>query len=158
MKIELVLNTPNASDEIAELDAYIREQNIRGMMTQVAERNPQPGEMSVGDYLPVIQMILGSTATAAGIKGLFDLIKAYFELQKNKTSSNAEIEKAKIGANAEVEKAKILASAEIEKAKIEQKVAFNFDLPEGKKVLELHSFDEKERALFDKTIDQAVKK
>lgn len=148
MKIELVLNTANAADEVVVLDAYIREQNLKGMMTKVAERDPQPGEMSVGDYLPIIQMIVGSTATAAGIKGLFDLIKTYFELQKNKTTVNAEIEKAKIAAN-----------AEIEKAKIEQKVALNFESKDGKKIsVELHTFDEKERELFAKTIDQVFEK
>jgi len=134
MKIELVLNTTNAADEITGLNDYIREQNLKGIMTKVAERDPQPGEMSAGDYMPIIQMILGSTVVAAGVKGIFDIIKNYFDLQKEK----------------------IKAEADKEKTKIEQhKIAFTVETKEGEKVnLQFSSFDEKERAHFFNAIDQ----
>lgn len=163
-----MLHTPNATDEIVILNDYIREQNLKGMMIQLTERPPQPGEMSVGDYMPFIQMLFGSAATAAGIKGLFDLIKAYFDLKKHKISAGTELEKAKIAANAELEKTKAAAAAEVEKAKItagaeaakanaEAKATLNFELPNGKKVaVALNTFDETERALFIKTLNEAL--
>lgn len=168
MTIALILNTPDNADEIVILNDYIREQNLKGMMTQLTERPPQPGEMSVGDYMPFIQMLFGSAATAAGIKGLFDLIKAYFDLKKHKISAGTELEKAKIAANAELEKTKITTAAELEKAKITvnaetaqanagSKATLNFELPSGKKVaVALNTFDETERALFIKTLNEAL--
>ncbi len=129
MKIELVLNTENATDEITGLNDYIREQNLKGIMTRVAERKPLPGEMSAGDYLPIIQCVLGSTVVAAGVKGLFDLIKNYFELQKEKIKTKAE----------------------------QHKIAFNLETKDGKKInLQFSAFDEKERADFLKTIDGLI--
>lgn len=131
MKIELVLNTANAADEITGLNDYIREQNLKGIMTKVAEREPLPGEMSAGDYLPVVQLILGSTVVAAGVKGLFDLIKNYFELRKEKV-----------------------------KAELEQhKIAFTIETKDGEKVnLQFSAFNEEERKHFFNTIDQVFKK
>lgn len=37
MKLELVLNTENATDEIVLLNDYIGEQNLEGMMTHSAK-------------------------------------------------------------------------------------------------------------------------
>lgn len=131
MKIELVLNTANAADEITGLNDYIREQNLKGIMTKVAEREPRPGEMSAGDYMPIIQMILGSTVVAAGVKGIFDIIKNYFELRKEKIKATVE----------------------------QHKIAFTVETQDGKKVnLQFSSFDEKERKQFFNAIDQVFEK
>lgn len=131
MKIELVLNTENATDEITGLNDYIREQNLKGIITKVAEREPQPGEMSAGDYMPIIQMILGSTVVAAGVKGIFDIIKNYFELRKEKIKATVE----------------------------QHKISLTVEAKDGKKVnLQFSSFNEKERKLFLNTIDQVFEK
>ncbi len=130
MKFEIVLNTENATEEIENLNEYIREQNLKGVMTKLVERPPQQGEMSIGDYMPVIELLLGSTVVAAGVKGLFDIIKNYFDLQKEKLKNKTE----------------------------QHKISFNIET-DGKKVdLQLTSFDEKERQNFIKTIDKVLKK
>ncbi|MCX6251014.1 MAG: hypothetical protein NTX61_09690 [Bacteroidetes bacterium] len=134
MKLEITLNTENAADEINELNDFIREQNIKGIITKVAQREPQPGEMSIGDYMPIIQMILGSTVVAAGVKGLFDILKNYFDLQKQRVASKADVEKA----NTE-----------------QQKIAFTVEKKDGSKInLQFSSFSDSERKNFFKTVDK----
>ena len=134
MKLEITLNTANAPDEIIELNDFIREQNIKGIMTKVARREPQPGEMSIGDYMPIIQMILGSTVVAAGVKGLFDVFKNYFDLKKQKITSKAEVEKATLE---------------------QHKIAFTVESNDGRKInLQFASFSETERKHFFETVDK----
>jgi hypothetical protein len=82
LKIELKLNTENADNEIIQLYDFINEHSIKGIKSKVAEIEPELGTMGAGDYMPIIQMILGSTVVAAGVKGLFEIIKNYFDLRK----------------------------------------------------------------------------
>jgi len=134
MKLELKLNSVNAEEEIIELNDYIKEHNLKGLISKVLTKEPEKNSMSVNEYMPIIQLVLGSTVVAAGVKGLFDIIKSYFELKKQKISSNVDMEKNSA-----------------EKSKIE----FQIETKAGKKInLKFNSFDDKERLNFFTTLDK----
>lgn len=138
MKLELVLNTENAADEITVLNEYIGEQNLDGMMTQVVEREPQPGEMSIGDYMPIIQFVLGAPVVVAGVKGLFDIIKNYHALKIEQIKADTEIKKAEIEQNA---------------------ITLNVETEDGKKEsVTFSSFNNEERERFFKIVDKVFRK
>jgi hypothetical protein len=125
------------SDEIVELNDLIREKNPKGMISKVVEKDAEPGSMGLMDFMPIIDLLLGSTVVAAGLKGLFDIIKSYFEVRSKQTLSKAEIEKTKI-----------------EQHNIEIVVETN----DGKKTsLKFNSFNEDERKRFIETIDYFFK-
>ncbi len=128
MKLELVLNTENADEEISILNDYIGEQNLDGIMTKIVECEHKQGEMSVGDYMPIIQFVLGAPVVVAGVKGIFDIIKNYFELQKEK------IVQSKITFNIETTP------------------------DGKKESIEFSSFDEEERKRFFKIVDKTFRK
>ncbi len=134
MKIEIKLNTKDSDEEISILNDFISEQNLKGLINKIAVSEPKHGSMSVGDLMPIIQIILGSTVVAAVVKGLFDIIKNYFDLRKQK----------------------IISQSEIEKNKIEQhKIEIVLETKEGEKVnLKFSSFNETERKHFFETVDK----
>jgi hypothetical protein len=132
MKLELVLNTENATDEIVLLNNFIGEHNLEGMMTQIVEREPQPGEMSIDDYMPIIQVVLGAPVVAAGVKGLFDIIKNYHALKVEQLKAETDIKKAEIAQSA---------------------ITANFETEDGKKTsFAFSSFNEEERERFLETV------
>lgn len=138
MKIEIKLNTKNADEEITSLNDFISEHNIKGLSNKIAISEPEHGSMSVGDLMPIIQMILGSTVVAAGVKVIFDIIKNYFDLRKQKITSQSELDKNKIEQN---------------------KIEFIVETKEGEKVnLKFSSFNETERKQFFETIDKVFNK
>lgn len=135
MKIELKLNTENANDEINEFNYFICEQNLKGMRFKVLQKEPEPETMSLGDILPIIEIVLGSSVVAASVKGLFDVIKNYFDMRKEKISKINELEKAKIE---------------------QHKIEFSIETNAGKKVnLKFSSFNENERTEFFMKVDKA---
>jgi hypothetical protein len=79
MKIHFTLLTENAVAETIELNIFIQEHNLKGVITKVAEDEPTHGDMNMTDYLPVIEMVLSSSVVAAGAAGLFSVIKSHFE-------------------------------------------------------------------------------
>lgn len=93
MKIQLELLTENANEEIEDFNDFIREENISGLITKLKEAEPEEGAMSAADYLPIIQMVLGSSVVAAGIKGIFDVIKKYFDYKTSTSKIKAEEKK-----------------------------------------------------------------
>jgi hypothetical protein len=134
MKLLLELNDKSA--DIHDLNTLIQEQNLKGVQTNVVEGQPIEGSMGAADFLPIIQMVLGSTVAAAGVKGLFDVLKNYFDLKKQRLVSDENLEKAKI-----------------EEHKIEMVV----ETAEGKKVnVKFSSFNEAERKTFLSAIDKAL--
>jgi hypothetical protein len=138
MKIDLKLNTENANDEIVQLYNFINEHSIKGIKNKVAVQEPMPGSMDVGSYMPIIEMILGSSVVAAGVKGLFDIIKNYFDLRKQKFISHSDTEKNKMDQN---------------------KVEFVVETKEGEKInLKFSSFNEEERKHFFDTVDKVFSK
>lgn len=135
MKIEIRLIAEDNTNEIVTLNDYIREQNIKGIITTIKEEEPVQGAMNLNDYMPIIKLVLGSTATAAVVKGIFDIIKNYFDLYKQKYVSRADIEKEKIK---------------------QSKVEFTFE-ESGKKVsLNFSTFDITERDKFFETVDNVL--
>jgi len=81
-------------------------------------------------------MILSSTVVAAGVKGLFDIMKTYFDLRKQKLVNQGKIEKSKID---------------------QHKVEFVVETKEGKKMnIKFSSFDEEERKQFFNTVDKVL--
>jgi hypothetical protein len=141
MKILLHLNDPVDADEIHDLNDFIREQKLPGVLPSVVENQlttldgeVQIKSMSGADYMSIVQMILGSTVVAAGAKGLFDVIKNYFDIRRQKITSEADIEKAKIDAT------KIVLVVEDEKG--------------NKKSVTLNALNDEERHTFSKTIDE----
>lgn len=134
MKLQINLATDDATINMLELNDYTREQNLKGIITEVPMQEAKPGEQSAADYLPVIQMALGSTVVAAGVKGLFDVLKNYFELKKQEMAYQLELEKAKLEA---------------------QKISLSSEKPDGTKAqIQLSTFDEQERKRFSDLIDQ----
>ena len=128
--------TQLSSDEIVELNDLIREKNQKGLLPKLIEKKAEPGSMSLGEYLPVIQLVLGSTAVAAGIKGIFDVIKYYFSMREKKILSNTEIEKSKLEL---------------------YKIDFQIETKDGIKTsLKFSSFDEDERNNFFEIIDGLI--
>lgn len=137
MELKIILNTEKAEEEIIDLNDYIREQNMKGVITKVEEKKAEEGTMGIGDYMPVISLILASPVIAAGIKGIFEACKNYFDLRKQQAISNTETEKTK---------------AE------EHKMEFVIETAEGKKInLKISSFDEEERKRFLDSVDTVIK-
>ena len=95
MNIQLELKTKNAIEDIEELNDFIREENLSGVITKIAEAPAKEGTMDIGSYMPIIQMVLGSTVVAAGVKGVFDILKKWFELQQHKITTELDKEKMK---------------------------------------------------------------
>lgn len=134
MKISLHLHTPNAGEEIVGLNDFIREQNIKGLITKIPEIEPPTGTMSVSDYMPMIELLLGSTVVAAGVKGIFDAVKNYFDLRGMKISKDAEVERSKMDQGI---------------------ITLDFESGQGKKInLKFNSFDDNERKQFLETFDR----
>ncbi|MBD2703414.1 hypothetical protein IC229_22410 [Spirosoma sp. BT702] len=137
MKIEIKLSANTKLPDVVALNEYIREHNIKGVISTVEEAEPTQGSMSFDDYLPAIKLVLGSTATVGGIKGIFDIIKSYFDLVKQKYVSKAETDKENLK---------------------QSKVEFTFE-ESGKKVtLNFSSFDETERKSFFETVNKVLEK
>lgn len=133
MNLELKLIHENVKSEIHYLNDFICEYNIQGMRSKVKTKESRSGTMGAIDFLPVIQILLGSTVVASGVKGMFDIIKNYFDLKKQEVASLAEIEKSKIE---------------------QHKIEFTFKDDKGKKAnIKFASFDDKERERFFKIID-----
>jgi hypothetical protein len=55
MKLLLTLKTNNANDEIVDLNDFLCEQNLKGFISKVIEKEPEPGTMIMGDYMPVVE-------------------------------------------------------------------------------------------------------
>ena len=137
MKIEIKLSANTKLPDVVALNEYIREHNIKGVISIVEEAETTQGSMSFDDYLPAIKLVLGSTATVGGIKGIFDIIKSYFDLVKQKYVSKAETDKENLK---------------------QSKVEFTFE-ESGKKVtLNFSSFDETERKSFFETVNKVLEK
>ena len=94
--------------------------------------------MSIGDITPIIQLILSHTIVATGIKGLFDIIKNYFDLKKQIAISSSESDKSKND------------STKVGPPKV------NWSLKDGDKEynMKFTTFDENERKLFFDMIDK----
>ena len=84
MNIQLELKTENAIEDIEELNDFIREENLSGVITKIEDAPAKDGTMDIGTYMPIIQMVLGSTVVATGIKGIFDILKKWFEYKTKK--------------------------------------------------------------------------
>lgn len=137
MKFKINISAGIQPQEVTTLNEYIREQNIKGIISTVKEDEPIQGSMSLNDYIPAIQLVLGSAATAAGIKGIFDVIKSYFDMSKQKNISNNEANKESLK---------------------QSKIEFSFE-ESGKKVtLNFSSFDEVERKIFFETVNRVLEK
>ena len=135
MKIELrIIN--NSADDTELLKNYIKEENLPGVIVNLKTTDTVDGSMSLEDYSNIIQLFLGSAATGAIINGIFDRIKNYYDLQKNKYATDAEVEKKKI------EQSKVEFTLE----KDGKKVSFNFS-----------SFRDDERKHFFDSIDKYLK-
>ena len=134
MRIKLHLNTADSNDEIVELNDFLKEQNMKGLISKIEETKAVEGTMGVGDYLPVLEIILSSTVVAAGVKGLFEVFKNYFDLKR----------------------ARISTASDLDKLKIEQrKVEFSMETADGKKVnVKFSSFDSNERKQFFDSVDK----
>ncbi len=136
MKLYLQLNAPDGSDEIHELHDYLREQNLKGMVTNVPQAPPVPGSMSGGAYMSIINVLLGSTVVSAGVKGLFDILKGYFDWKKQGSSEKKTAEKISEDAH---------------------KMEFVIESSDGKKLsVKLNSFNEKEREAVFQLVDKAL--
>jgi len=137
MEIKVILNRSDLSEEISGLNDFIREQNLKGIITKVEEIEAPKGTMGFGDLMPIITLILGSSVVTAGVKGLFDLVKNYFEMRKQRELTNAEIERTKLE---------------------QYNIDFVFETNEGKKVnLKFNSFSDEERKQFLQTVDSVLK-
>lgn len=134
MKAELRLNTKNAEEEITDLYNFINEHSLSGIKNRIIESEPEKGTMGAGELMPIIQIVLGSTVVAAGVKSLFDILKSYFELRKQKSSAQIEIEKNKTD---------------------QHKIEFAVETNDGKKInLKFSSFNDDERKQFFETVDK----
>lgn len=123
MNIELELHTEK--NEIEDLNDFIREGNLKGVITQLKELPAEKNAMSIADYEPVIKLVLSSTVVGTAIKGVFDLIKTWLEIKEREKKT--ELEKEKIKSE-------------------EKKVTFTKTSKSGKiRTITIHAFDEKER-------------
>ena len=93
MKIKIELNTQNAKDEIEELNDFIKEKNLKGLISKLEDAPIKNGTMDIGTYMPIIQMTLASGAVAAGVKGLFDIIKKWFDVKMESSKLKSEEKK-----------------------------------------------------------------
>lgn len=92
VKMELNFNP----EDIIDFDNYIKEESPSGILTKLEELPPAKGSMGMSTYLPIIEILLGSSVVAAGIKGLFEIIKKWFDLKKEEVNSKFELEKLKL--------------------------------------------------------------
>jgi hypothetical protein len=119
MELELVLTSTNAHQEIIELDHFISEANLKNVITNVVEVTAEKGAMSGGDYLPIIKIILGSTAIAATVRGILGVVKDYF----------------------------VFKVAQQQRISEDHKIEFTMEDQTGKKIaFKINSFDESERS------------
>ncbi|MBL8006972.1 MAG: hypothetical protein JNJ56_05530 [Ignavibacteria bacterium] len=95
LSFELNLITSDSKTEILELHEFLLGE-VPGLEIQLKE-NPESkeGAMSI-ELLPVLQIVLSSTAVAAGVKGLFTVLKDYFELRKQKYAFDSDKTKIQI--------------------------------------------------------------
>ena len=95
LSFELNLITSDSKTEILELHEFLLDE-VPGLEIQLKE-NPESkeGAMSI-ELLPVLQIVLSSTAVAAGVKGLFTVLKDYFELRKQKYAFDSDKTKIQI--------------------------------------------------------------
>lgn len=82
MELELSLHSDNESDDIYELQGWIKESNIKNLSSSVKEASQRNGETEPlgAEALPMLELIVGlagSAGVVALINGLFDCIKSY---------------------------------------------------------------------------------
>jgi len=132
------MNLTLTKEEIIELKELIAEQNAEGLMVEIETDTPKDGALGGVDYLDIIKLVLGSGVVKEIVKGLFDLIKAYFKKKESESKANSKLEIAKINA---------------------QKIEVVVKKVKGKKEIKikLHSFDEEERKTYNEAIDKILK-
>lgn len=121
-------------EELDNLKNYIQEYKLKGLIVEFVQIESNDNSMGVSEYLPILQLVLSSTVLAAGVKGLFDILKNYFELKKEKLRSMIEMEKL-----------------QVEKSLLE----LNIEDENGKKThIKIKSFSDEERKLFFELISK----
>lgn len=95
VSFELNLKASDPTTEILELYEFLMGE-VPGLEIKIKE-NPESkeGAMSI-ELLPVLQIVLSSTAVAAGVKGIFTVLKDYFELRKQKYAFDSDKTKIQI--------------------------------------------------------------
>lgn len=78
--------------EIEEILKY----DVKGILFEAQMIPSKSGTMSGNEYSGIIQMILTSGAVAAGVKGIFSVLKDYFELKKQQNQLDVEKNKVSI--------------------------------------------------------------
>lgn len=134
--IELHLHSKSShSQEIESLEFFIKENRLKNILTK-KQISKEPSEwVTQGDeYLPILQLILSPIVTVAGIKGVFDVLKNYFDIRKQEISNKIE------GMKIENE---------------QKKISLTYSKEDGSKLeLEFYSFDESERLQFQEWINR----
>ena len=131
--MKIILSFPASVEEAAfeEMTAFLQEQNLPGMIIERPEAEAPDGSMGIGDYLPLIQFLAGSTVAAATVKGLFDVIKKAMDLRQARGKD------------------------EVERGKID----FTIEKPDGTKLsLTFNALNEEERQHFSDFVDRAWQK
>jgi hypothetical protein len=121
-------------EELDNLKNYIQEYKLKGLIVEFVQIESNDNSMGASEYLPILQLVLNSTVLAAGVKGLFDILKNYFELKKEKLRSIIETEKL------QVEKSLLELDIEDEKGK--------------KTHIKIKSFSDEERKMFFELISK----
>jgi hypothetical protein len=133
MQVQIILETENPETDAIQLNDFIKELNIKELISNVEESQTTNGTMSVGEYLPIINLLLTSTVSSVFIKGIFDVIKNYFDIKKANISSSIETKKIEAEIN---------------------KVTITIENDDGiKKSMSFSTFNEDERTKFFEIIN-----
>ncbi len=91
MNLKMELNTD--AENVQSLNEFIKEESPSGVISKIKKAPAVEGAMGMDTYLPIIELVLSSTVVTAGVKGLFDVIKKWFEIKRKAIEANTELAK-----------------------------------------------------------------
>lgn len=96
MEIKVKFNTKDAKLEIIKFKQYIENIKPKGFKVELEKLKHKEGELGV-EWLEVLKIAISATATAAMLKGFFDLLIAFFvDKQKQKMTIERDKEKQEL--------------------------------------------------------------
>lgn len=138
VKLELEFHLDDANEITNEIYEFMNGE-ISNCELNIKEIPAKTGSMAFSEYLPIIEVVLGSGAVVAGVKGMFGLIKHFAELNYRKFSDklNADTKQREI----EISLQKFLIETEAGKSKVTY-------THEDKEIFSIHLHSEDERKII----------
>ncbi len=154
IEFQVKLLTNNAEDEAVALHQYIKEHNLKKTMVKMVEKPTTRGSMDVSNYLPIMEIILGS----GGIAGVWGILKAYFDNRSKERIAKIEQQTTLETAKINKEKELTLADKQKEIAKMQEEtkrsmVKFTLEKDGQKLSMEASTFNELEFEQFKQLLE-----